>query len=257
MMHRLRSLLKCSTAVLVLTLPLVTGLEAVAQVRFFAPPVGAPGNREAGTSRSETCASPDGGQRLTAVVPETNVGLTTKAFPTFFAYLPANNAAGAELHLYEEASGQQVYVSQVELPAPDETAEYRYQPAVLQLTASEGVTLEPGTNYIWALMLVCNAEDREDDVIAIGVVQRTDAAYLNGLPISLRGQLGGAESASPQDKLATYGRAGIWHELLETLAPLVKSNPGAYQSDWAGLLEQQGLGAIADAPIITSEVNPL
>ncbi|MGF1536674.1 MAG: DUF928 domain-containing protein [Elainellaceae cyanobacterium] len=263
-MRHLRSLLKCSAAALILALPLVMALEAIAQIRFIAPQVGAPGNREAGTSRSETCAASTG-QRLTAVVPETNLGLTTKAFPTFFAYLPANNATGAELHLYEEASGEQVYVAQIAMPPANEAAEYRYQPTVLQLSAPVSasdsapgaVTLEPGKNYIWALMLICDPAERTDDVIAIGVVQRVDAAYLNRFSADLQRQLTGAESVPAETKLSTYGRAGIWHELLETLAPLAKSDPVAYQDDWAALLDQQGLGAIADAPIVNSQVDPL
>lgn len=250
-----QSFIQRSTFALVLALVVPVGI-AQAQIRFVAPPVGAPGNREAGTSRSETCATIEAGQRLTTLIPDSNVGLTTKALPTLFAYVPASNAEAAELNLYEAASGEEVYAGQVPLPEAAAGAEYRYRSAILKLSLPDGaLTLEPGQDYIWSLALVCDAAKPTSDIVAAGVVQRVDAAYLDTLSPALQNRLASINGANPADQLATYGEAGIWHELLETLAALVENNPGTYQNDWQALLEQQGLGAVADALVVISEVQ--
>lgn len=260
MKHCFYASIKRSIAASLLTLPLIA-LEAYAQVRFVAPPVSAPGNREAGTARNNACATIEADQRLTALIPDTNIGLTTQALPTFFVYVPANNAEGAELRLYEADSGVEVYAGQLTLPAADDTAaEYRYPPQILKLAMSEDalpLTLDPGKNYIWSVMLVCNEDDRADDIITASIVQRTDTPYLQTLAPDLRNQLANVDSTTAAAQLIAYGEAGIWHELLATLAVLVASDPSTYTNDWNTLLEEQGLGAIANTPIVSTEIEPL
>lgn len=261
MEHRFHSLIKHSMTSVILMLPLIATLEPVsAQVRFVAPPVSAPGNREAGTSRNNGCATIAENQRLTLLIPETNIGFTTQALPSFFVYVPANNAEWVELRLYEADSGEEVYAGQVSLPLVAVAADYRYQSTILKLTVPEddfALMLDPGKDYIWSVMLVCNADDRADDIIAAGTLQRTDTAYLQTLDPALRDQLANVEGVSTEVSLTVYGEAGIWHELLATLASLAASDPSTYTSDWNTLLEQQGLGAIANAPIVSREVVSL
>jgi hypothetical protein len=94
-----------ATALLSLT-SLITPMGTMAQVKFNPPSkLKAPGNREGGLMRSDSCAATAGGSGLTVILPTTNLGLTTKAFPSFFAYVPPNNAEKVEFRLVEESSG--------------------------------------------------------------------------------------------------------------------------------------------------------
>ena len=260
-MNRPNSFIKSSVVALLLSLPLMAVMNAaVAQIQFSAPPVSAPGNRESGASRSDSCAMPVNDRGLTAVIPETNVGLTTQALPKFFAYIPTNNAERAEFRLIDEETGDEIYAGQFPLPPTEEEAGYRYAPSIVGLSVSSAestVVLEPGKTYLWALMLVCNSENRAEDIVVTGVVQRPDTTYFDALSPDVRDQLSALDTLSLEEQLAVYGEAGMWHDLLQVLASLTHTEPNTYQNDWRMLLGEQGLGAIANSPIIFSEVEPL
>jgi hypothetical protein len=189
-------------------------------------------------------------------VPETNVGLTTQAAPQLFAYIPTNNAALAELRLLKESTGEEVYVSQVSMPAAS-TPGFAHTAAALSLTLPGSVDLEPGENYLWALMLVCNADNRAEDIVVTAVVQRAASAYLDTLSPEVSKQLSDLDQASASEKLTIYSSAGLWQDLLAQLSTLVAADPATYAPVWSDLLTSQGLGAIADAPLYPSQLTAL
>lgn len=230
--------------------------QILTELGFQAPPVGSPGNREAGSGRSDTCASLSEHAGLTAIVPETNVGLTTQATPQLFAYIPSNNAAFAELRLLKDATGEDVFVSQVSMP-PAPSPGFIHGSSTLSLSLPETVTLEPGENYLWALMLVCNATNRAEDIAVMAVVQRADSAYLSGLPDEVIQQLRTLDQASDAERLLAYSSAGLWQDLLTELSVLVEADPDTYSPLWTSLLTDQGLGGIADAPFYPSQFTGL
>ncbi|NJO66631.1 MAG: DUF928 domain-containing protein [Leptolyngbyaceae cyanobacterium RM1_405_57] len=116
-MVRLFSLTRLSVTLL---LSLVTTVSfsgvtsAQASIRFNSPSLGAPGNREAGASRSAPCAASDRG--LVALLPETNLGLTTQAYPTFLpltltclARLKRHSPKKFQLSMRRQAPGTKRY----------------------------------------------------------------------------------------------------------------------------------------------------
>jgi hypothetical protein len=226
------------------------------ELSFQAPPVGSPGNREAGSGRSDTCVALTEQAGLTAIVPETNLGLTTQAAPQLFAYIPTSNAAFAELRLLKESTGEDVYVSQVSMP-PASTPGFANHASALSLTLPAAIDLEPGENYLWALMLVCNADNRAEDIVVTAVVQRADDAYLDTLSPEVSKQLSDLDQASASEKLTIYSSAGLWQDLLAQLSTLVAADPATYAPVWSDLLTSQGLGAIADAPLYPSQLSAL
>lgn len=226
--------------------------QILTELGFQAPPVGSPGNREAGSGRSDTCASLSEQAGLTAIVPETNLGLTTQATPQLFAYIPSNNAAFAELRILNDATGEDVFVGQVSMP-PATTPGYLHGSSTLSLSLPTTVTLEPGENYLWALMLVCNATNRAEDIAVMAVVQRADNDYLSTLPDEVSQQLSTLNQASDAERLLTYSSAGLWQDLLAELSVLVAAEPETYGPLWSSLLTEQGLGRIADAPFYSSQ----
>lgn len=254
--------IRVSTLATLFSLPLFAAVPAaLAQVQFNPPPLSAPGNREAGGIRSDTCATTTESQGLIALLPETNLGLTTEAYPTFFAYIPSNNAARAEFRLYKEATGAEVYVGQVVMPpATDPDAAYRYESSVVSIAMPDdgsAPALEANESYLWALMLVCNAGNRAEDIVVTGVIQRVGDDYLAGLDPAISHQLDTLNTVPIQDQVSIYGAAGIWHDMLSELALLTSENPETYEEEWNMVLSAQGLGAIANAPLFVSEIEPL
>lgn len=233
---------------------------AIASSKFKAPKVGAPGNREAGASRSDTCASTMSSNGLTAILPASNLGLTTKAHPTFFAYIPSNNAIRAEFRLMEEETGEEVFVGQIEMPkAEDANATYQYKASVVKILLPKTISgkgLEAGKNYLWAVMVVCNAKNRAEDIVVTGVIQRVNGEYTQTLDSETKQKLNNVNEASDREKLSIYASAGIWHDMLANVSTLLKQNP-AYVEEWKNLLSDQGLGAIAAVPVVESKIEPL
>ncbi len=251
--------LKLAFAALFISSPLVAMTQAsIAQAQFNPPPVGAPGNREAGAARSDTCAATATTSGLMAIIPASNVGLTTQAYPTFFAYVPPNNAARTEFRLIEEATNRELYAGQIQLPAADPAnVTYKHKAAVVGFALPrQAVALEVGKNYLWALLLVCNAKNRAEDVVVTGVIQRASNDYLQKLPPAVKQKLSKVSTASVQDQISIYGAAGIWHDMLNQAAARVQGPP-AQSSQWSTLLAKQGMGAISTAPLFQSTVTVL
>ncbi len=252
-----------SLTVLCLGSPLLSTLLAMlpvasAQAQFSPPPVGAPGNREAGAARSDTCASTAATSGLMAVIPSSNLGLTTQAYPTFFAYMPPNNAARTEFRLIEETTNQEVYAGQVQMPATDPAnPAYKHQASVVGFPLPRSApALETGKKYLWALLLVCNAKNRAEDVVVTGVIQRADNSYLQALAPAVKQKLSKVSTAPAQEQISIYGSAGIWHDMLNQAATRVQGQPTA-SSQWSTLLTNQGMGAISTTPLFQSAVTPL
>jgi hypothetical protein len=238
----------------------VTG-TAMASSKFKAPKVGAPGNREAGASRSDTCASTVSSRGLTAILPTTNLGLTTQPYPTFFAYIPSNNAVKAEFRLIEEETGEEIFVGQIQMPkADDSNAIYKNKASVVRMPlpkASSAKGLEAGKNYLWALMVVCNANNRAEDIVVTGVIQRVDAEYIQTLDPETKQKLNRVNEVSDREQLSIYASAGIWHDMLADVSMLLKQNPATYGEEWKSLLSDQGLGSISSVPVVESRIEPL
>ncbi|HIK17547.1 MAG TPA: DUF928 domain-containing protein [Leptolyngbyaceae cyanobacterium M33_DOE_097] len=249
------------SALLLSTFVMMVADIAVAGSKFRPPRSGAPGNREAGAARSDTCASTANSSGLTALLPTSNLGLTTKAFPTFFAYLPPNNAQRAEFRLVEEESGKEVFTGQVQMPkANAANAAYRHKASVVKMSlpktgSSEG--LKAGKSYLWAMMLVCNAQNRAEDIVVTGVVQRVDDNYVKTLDAETKQKLASVNTVPPQEKPSIYGSAGIWNDMLADTAALMQKNPATYSEEWKDLLGEQGLGAIATAPVVEVKLEPI
>jgi hypothetical protein len=227
-------------------------------VQFAPPPMSSPGNREAGGQRHDTCADTTNASGLMALVPESNVGLTVQASPNLFAYVPPNNAEQAELRIFEEETGEEVFAGKVALPTSPAGSEYSYREAIVNMPLEAlPVTLQPGQNYLWALMLVCNRNNRAEDIVVDVVVQRIGDEYLDTLTTEVAAPLAGEDPVAADAELTLYADAGLWQDLLAVLAARKQAEPERYTAVWSDLLTAQGMGAIADAPIYQANLQPL
>jgi hypothetical protein len=205
-------------------------------IRFNAPStLGAPGNREAGAVRSAVCTTSERG--LLALLPETNLGLTTEAHPTFYVYLPPSTAEVGEFALYQDGTNELVYTKSFDIKG--ETGIFG-----INLPSQDSPSgLAVGQQYYWYFTVVCDPNDRASDITIQGNIQRV--AVSSALANQLR-------SASPIDVPELYAAAGIWYDALASLAALNHLNPNdtSAQSGWSSLLSAVGLESLASEPLL-------
>jgi len=221
---------------------MVCGLPVVAMAAEFQPPQrGLPGRREGGGTRNPFVCIQGSPSQLIALLPATNLGLTTAAYPRFFWFMPKSKAKLAEFTLFE-----------VDERGEDRTPLYKTTfsidgtAGVASLSLPSNATLPPlavGKDYRWSVSLVCSASDRSKDITVDGWVQRV------AVKADLAKQLA---NAKPSDRVRLYASNGIWFDTVTTLADQRCTNPkdAALTKSWAALLQSVQLGTIAEQPLL-------
>lgn len=179
---------------------------------------------------------------LTALVPHSGLGLTTQPHPTLLVYVPPTMATQVHFTL-RDAYHQGVY-----------QAYFPISPGggIRSITLpTDSPELLVGNRYQWSLALLCQSP-QTDMPVASGHIQRIELAEetadrttaLANQPLALQAN--------------TYGQAGVWHDMLASLAQLHQAQPVVnreWSADWVELLQAESLGAIANAPFL-SEAFP-
>jgi hypothetical protein len=200
---------------------------------FVPPKRGKPAGRVGGGSRD---TGGDAWPVLAALVPE-HVGRTVSDQPSLFWYIDAVPKAGTQLvfALIDEDSVEPI--REISLDAPAQAGVQR-----ISLSAY-GVKLEPGVEYEWSVALVVDPEQRSNDIIASGWIDRLKEAP-EGL--ESRTQEGAATSA-----VNAYAELGLWYDALSAISDLIDQNPGdaLLKQIRAALLQQVGLGEVARAEL--------
>jgi Domain of Unknown Function (DUF928) len=171
---------------------------------------------------------------VTALVPETNHGRTVAERPTFFIYLPEISLKQGFFSIQDEDRNG-LYQAYIDIP------ENR---GIISVTLPEDAPpLEVGKNYEWHFVAITGETLRPDSPQISGWIKRvelsSDVTAITRSGVSL--------------KLATaYAQQGIWYDTLSTLVELKHLQPdnGDLNGEWAELLEQVGLGAIAANPVV-------
>ncbi|GAB4305384.1 MAG: hypothetical protein Fur0025_47450 [Oscillatoriaceae cyanobacterium] len=190
---------------------------------------------------SET-ASPDMEKRLLTVLlpdPDTKLGLTVEAHPTFFWYVPNTSARQVEFLLMDETDV--IYETQVNISG---------NAGIVSLTLPETApALIENQYYRWYVFMVCDPSDRGGDAYTGGWVQRVQPNQ------ALTSQL---KAAQGKDLVLAYAKAGIWHETVASLLQLRQSNPEDQElvNEWKELLGSVNLKSFAEAPLLMQEENP-
>lgn len=198
------------------------------------PNPGLPGRRQPASPRGPCSLSE---KPLTALIPQTNLGLTISPYPSFFFYVPQTSARTVEFVLLDEENNTKVY---------ETTFTITGKPGIISVKLPSSKTVQPLTarkNYHWYFSMVCDSEDRAGDLYVDGWVERLDASP------TLTREL---EKAAPHDQGAFYQKYELWHEILTSLAEgrRLKPHDSALASEWANQLRAVGLGAIAQEPLI-------
>lgn len=203
---------------------------------------GLPGRRVGGGTRGEC---PIEAKRLTALVPENNLGLTVADYPTFFFYVPKSPMPTTVEFVLLDDSDRQVYETSFMTLGTE---------GVINLSLPPNAGLPPltiGKNYHWYFSVVCNPVNRAEDIFVEGWVQRVELDPI--LAIKL-------DKASMQERVNLYAAAGLWHEAITTLTNLRRDRPNdpTIIANWIQLLQSVELDTIAQEPLFNYQTaNPL
>jgi hypothetical protein len=190
---------------------------------------GGPVTTSGGGTRSgaASCLTTKAGElSLNALTPNyQNVVTTASVNPTLYFYIPSTQATLGELVLTDE---DEVYQTLFTLPG---------QPGIAKLTLQPQTTLVSGKQYKWSLMIICDRQDREQDISIQGKLkyQKLDKAIAQSL-----------EAEDPLKKAEFYANQGYWLDTLENAAKSRSKQP----QEWTELLKSVGLGTMSNLPFV-------
>lgn len=209
-------------------LALVDPAIAQGTLRLRLPDIGAPGNRESGSSRSTTCIAAD--ETLVALMPQSNYGLTQSAYPTFYFYLPPTTAEQVKFVLLNEATNEFVYEGRFSVQGSGGIASVSLPDNGIQqpLAVDEA--------YVWYVSVICDPTDPSADVVTEGQIARV-AAQVD------------TTDAEMADLPALYAEAGLWFDALAASAALKQDDS---PTDWNALLDAVELSELLAADLLTS-----
>lgn len=211
---------------------------------FQPPQDGVPGRREGGGTRSLGLECPMATTALTALIPQSTMGQTISAKPTFFYYLPVALDKTVQFELADQR---------------DKTL---YKKSFRMVTSRAGIVsvslasddnspaLEVGKNYQWYFTIKCNPKNTTDDVLVSGWINRT------ALAPTVKTEL---DRSSDLTKLSIFAQQSLWYEYLATLAQLRLQSPNdaSLAIKWSAVLKSVELDKIAQEPLVASELTPI
>ncbi|NEP62910.1 MAG: DUF928 domain-containing protein, partial [Symploca sp. SIO2G7] len=220
---------------------LAQGIPELWEFQEYQPPsdIGRPRRIKDATTRSLSSSCDHDGKPLTALLPPNQLGLTAAAYPTLFVYIPAFGTEALPMpveFVLEDQNGREIY--QATFPTSGISGI-----VALGLPAKAGLSpLKVDQDYYWRFTVICNKDERSQDVVVGGVVRRVE------LESDLKEQL---MVVSPEEQVQLYAEAGIWHNALSTLVQLRRNRPTDLKlaADWEKLLKAVELGDIAQEPI--------
>ena len=193
-----------------------------------------PSRRVGGGTRRDSCVSSNGS--LVALVPENSLGTTTSAFPTFFFYLPEIEQSQTIEFVVRDQEDRLVY---------DTTFSTTDSSGIISLSlpSTELEPLQVDNDYHWYLSIICNPQNRAQDIVVEGLIRRIE------LQPSLVHKLNNLE---PLERVNFYQQANIWYEAIATVAQseAFRSHETAMMAKWLELLHSVGLEAIAQEPLV-------
>lgn len=206
---------------------------------FKPPEQGVPGRREGGGTRGPHCPT-----STTALIPQSTMGRTVSAKPTFFYYVPIALDKTVQFELADE-SDKTIYKKSFQMVTS--------RAGIVNVSLDEDANtpaLEVGKNYHWYFTIKCNPKNPKDDVLVSGWINRTTIAP------TLTTEL---ERSSEYDRLSILTQQGLWYEYLATLAKLRLSSPSdvSLALKWSEVLSSVELSNIAQAPLVSTQLTPV
>lgn len=198
---------------------------------------GAPINTTGGGTRGpdDPVAACQGGEGAPyALIPDSGTGKTAAEYPTVFWYMPQTSASKVEFVL-QDAKDNEVYKATYALAKSADGVVGA--PGVMGLTIPAFANLSPleiGQEYHWQLTLICDSQYRDSDIMVKGKIKRVSLDPILAFLL---------QRANPQQRVALYKKAGLWHEALSTMVELQRDRPNDANlaATWENLLESEGM----------------
>lgn len=191
------------------------------------------GGTQGGGTRG-TCLN----KTLVPLIPQDQVDQTLNSSPTFFAYVPENDAELGEF-VVMDSERNTLYTQQYKLPQ---------EASIVRITLpSDSIPLEKDQVYFWELALVCQADDRAGDAYVVGAftIINLDQQQKNNLKQELE------TATNSLEKAEIYAKNRLWNETIEIIAQFKDSQP----DQWQELLNSIGIeeSQVIQSPIIEPE----
>jgi hypothetical protein len=164
------------------------------------------------------------------------VDSTVSSHPTLFVNIPPEvSATTAELLVQNEAGDREIY---------DTTFNLTGKPGIVGIRIPHTAPpLEVGQKYQWQFSVLCDPKDPTNRLSTSSWIERVS------IDPTLASRI---ERATPREQLSLYAEAGIWQDMLSTLAGLLYTNPNdqSLAQDWASLMQTVNLNNFAKQPIV-------
>lgn len=206
-----------------------------ARLRFKVPGISPSRNLEAAAARGNCRLDGVKKLQMKALLPNTNIGLTTTEKPTFFFQISPTSVREAKFILLNDKGDTIIY---------DKNFPLTKTGGVMSFTLpADAEALEVGKEYGWELAVLCDHDDQTGNPRIQGAIQRIQPSQ------QLANDLA---KASGRDRAALYSNEGFWYDTLKTLADLRLANPNdpTLVSDWKELLDYAGLSTIDREPLL-------
>ncbi|MEL4896484.1 DUF928 domain-containing protein [Crocosphaera sp. Alani8] len=206
--------------------------------------VQAPQRRKPAASRNDSQCNFNP-QELVALIPENLQGKTTTSSPTLYFSVPAI-AANIEIEFVLRGPQDELIEKQTF------SGKGRAGIMGLKLGAVPDVsTTNPNSSYHWYLSVICNQGDRADDIVVEGLLQ----------PVVLdSNQQQQLATATSEQRIQLYETHDLWHEKLDALATIKRSQPQDYQAsqELRQLLQSVRLDpSIGEKPLLDTQILSL
>ncbi|AFZ37939.1 protein of unknown function DUF928 [Stanieria cyanosphaera PCC 7437] len=201
--HQYRSWLFLLFISLFITIP------TIALAKYKKPSNPSIANAEGTTSTRTGGCSSNTQTKLTAIAPQSYIGQTVSAHPTFVWYVPDTKSYPLEFHLYRQDADkklERIYRSSLQS-----------SPGFMKISLPEqDQGLSVGQKYLWKVVLICDPNETSQALEAKAEIEVVTT------PPELEKQL--ATVKQPLARADVYATSGLWYdawaETLNTTEPL-------------------------------------
>jgi hypothetical protein len=226
------------TTLLFVMMTLPTMPRAIAEDDFKPPDRGLPGRRKGGGTRNLRCVNSE--RTLTALTPVSNLGFTIAEYPQIFWFVPEHKAAFIEVSLYGTNSDLQdtdlLFLSQFKTSGQQGIGQFKVPSGI------NFIPLDVGKTYHWYISLMCDADDRAQDITVSGWLERVPPSE----------DLKAAKNLKGVDRYRALARAGLWFDALDFLTQLNCQNQTEVGSLWKSLMNNPKV----DLPELSDSLEP-
>lgn len=198
---------------------------------------GLPDYRSPGGSRGNCLAS---GNNITALIPNNQVNITASIAPKLFFYIPETKEQKTIEFVLRDHNDQLVHEVFFQTTG---------QPGIMNVEIPQNITqtLEQSDgNYHWYLSMICDADDRADDLVLQGKI-----GYME-LDPTVKQKLA---NSSPAEQAALYQGSGIWYDALSVVAKDGNQMMNSAATEkWSQMLAEIGLSELSNQPFINSKI---